>query len=142
MSYIPHPPLMPPLLLLSPWASLPPPTPSSSLSTPWACKHTAASSIGDVHSGASSLLLPPSMPPLSLSGPHDHLPLLTPLLLLSITQDRHGDAAAYVVVPESLQAPLSSRIPLTHRIFLILRQHLRCCCQFHKPVSVTPPTKS
>ena len=73
------------------------PTPPSLLSIPRGRKHTAAYVVGDVQSGASSLLVPLLTPPLSLSSPRFHLPLSTPLLLSRIPQSRHCDAAASVV---------------------------------------------
>ena len=61
-----------------------------------------------------------------LSSPQARLPLLTPLLLLSITQACHCDAAASVVIPESLPPPLSSLIPRTCCLFPVLCRRLRC----------------
>ena len=76
-SSIPHPLPTPKLLLLSPWAPLPPPTPLSLLIN-WTNKHTADSIIWDVLSGASSLLIPLTTPTLLLSIPRDHLSMPTP----------------------------------------------------------------
>ena len=126
--YIPRPLLTPPLSPLSTRARLTLPTPPSSSSTPWSRKCTGASTSGDVHSDALYLLLPKFNPPFLLSKHWSHLPLPTPPLWLTITQARHRDAAASVVVPEYL-------IPWTHFIFLVLYQRLCCRCWLRGPFS-------
>ena len=141
-SYIPRVLQTPLSLSLSPQARFPLPTPPLTLSIPWARKHTATSIIGDVHSGASSLLLPPPTPLLSLSSPWSYLSMPKPQLLSSITQAYHRDATASVVVPESFSPLSSSPIPRTRRLFLVLLQRLCRCCQFRGPVSMTPPNQS
>ena len=52
-----------------------------------------------------------------------------------ITQARHRDATASVVVPGSSPPLLLSPIPHTRRLFLVLLWCLRCYCQFRGPVS-------
>ena len=69
-------------------------------SIPRSHKHTAASAVRDVHSGASSLLLPPPTHQFLLLCPWDHLPLTMPLTLLPITQARNCYASSSVVVPK------------------------------------------
>ena len=104
------------------------PTPPVLPSIHWACKHTVASAIGDIHSDAMSLLIPHPTPPLLSSISRDHLPLPTHLIWLSITQSHHRDTVASVIFPES-------SIPRTHCLFLVLLRRLCCCCWFHGPVS-------
>ena len=109
---IPCPPPTPPLSLLSPRARLPPLTLPLLSSIPWAHKHTAASAFRDVFSGASSLLIPPPTPLLSLLSPRDHPSLSTPPPLFPIPQACHCDAASSVIVPKSLPPLSLSPIPL------------------------------
>ena len=97
-------------------------TPPLLLSIPWYRKHTAASSIRDVHLDALSLLLPPLTPQLLSSIPRTHLPLPTPPSLSPIIQARNRNSAASVVVPEYSPPPSSSPIPRTRRLFFVLRR--------------------
>ena len=97
-----------------------------SLSILWAHKHIATSAVRDIHSGASSLLLPPPLS--SSSSPRAHLPFPTPPPLSPISQARHRKSAASVVVPKSSSRPSLSPIPPTRHLFLILFWRLRCCC--------------
>ena len=82
----------------------------------------------EVHSDALYLLLTQLTPLFLSSRPRAHLPLPTPLSWLPFPIARHCDAAATVVVPESL-------VPWTHFIFLVLVQRLHFCCQFRGPGS-------
>ena len=91
---------------------LPLPTPSLSSSITWDCKHTAASAVGDVHSDALYLLLPPMTPPLSSSIPQAHLPLPTLTLLSPSPHGRYRNAVAFVIIPESLGTSSLLRSPL------------------------------
>ena len=134
-SSIPRPPPTPPSLSLSPRDLLPLPTPPPLLSIPWACKHTAASAITDVFSGASSLLIPPPTPPSWWSIPRAHLSLTMPPTLTPIPQACHCNATASAVFPESSPPPLSSLIPWTHRLFLVLHRRLHRCRRLRGPVS-------
>ena len=116
-----------PSLLLIPLGRLLPPTPPLALSIPWARKRAAASAVGDVLSGVSSLLLPPPTTLLSLLRPWAHIPLLTPPSLSSIPQARHRNATASVVVTKS-SPPLSLYpIPQTRLLFVVLRRCIRYC---------------
>ena len=56
--------------------------------------------MGNVHSGASCLLLPLSMPTSSSLSPRGNLPLPMPSSLLPIPQAGHCNTAASVVVPK------------------------------------------
>ena len=108
---------------------LPLPTPPlSSSSIPWVLKHTAASAVGDVHSGGLYLILPPPTPTSFSSSPWAHLPLPTTPSLSPIPQTHNRDAAASAAVPESSSPPSLSLIPRTCRLFLVLCQRLR---RFH-----------
>ena len=102
--------------------------PPSSLSIPWACKFTCASAVGEFHSDALYLMLPQLTHLLLLSKSQAHIPLPTPLSLSPITQARHRDAAASVVVPKY-------HIPRTNCLFLFLRQRLRCRRRLRGPFS-------
>ena len=136
-SPIPHSLPTPTPLSLGTRDRLPPPMPPSSSSIPWACKNNATSAVRDVHSGASSLLLPPLTPLLLSSIPWSHLPLPTPPSLLPIYQACNRNAAASVVVPESLPPPLLSLIPCC--LFLVLRRLLCRRCWLRGPARMTPP---
>ena len=142
MSYIPCPPLTPPLSSLSPRARLSPLTPTVLSSIPWDCKHTAASAGIDVHLGMLSLLLTPPKPPSSLLSPQAQFPLPTPPSLSSILHASHRNTTSFFIVPESLPPPLLSLIPWTRCLFIFLHRRLRNRHLFQRPDSVTPPTWS
>ena len=97
-------------------------------SIPWFRKNISASTVGNVHLDAFSLLRPKPMHMFLLSRPWDHLPLLMPLLWYPIPQEYHCDAAAYVVDSKY-------RIPQTNYIFLVIHWCLWRCCWFCRPVS-------
>ena len=122
---------MPLLSLLSHRDHLPPPTPLFSLSIPWVSTHTVASDVGDVFSGALSLLFPLSTPPSSLSSLRVHLSLLTPPPLPPIPQARHCDAATSTVVSKSSPPVSTSPSPRTRRLLLVLRPRRQFC----RPIS-------